>query len=80
MADFLVHHFRRDDFVGPRVVAHAPAAGEQIAQLGRVHVAVAIVAGVAGFADLAHLADEQFYVAGDGVLLVHGDGEAVQVG
>ena len=80
VADLPVHHLRRDHLVAPRVVAHAPAAGEQVAQLGPVHVAVAVETGVADVPDLAHLADHDFHVAGDAVLLVHGDGEAMQVG
>ena len=78
-AEFSMHHIGLNEFVAPGVVADAPAPGEQGFEFVGVHVAIAVVAGIAQVAHLAQLPDHHLDMAGDAAFLVDGNGEAVQV-
>ncbi len=62
------------------MIANSPAAGEQVFEFVGVHVAIAVIAGVAYVARFAQLSDDDFYVSRNAVFFVDGDCELVQVG
>ena len=55
------------------VIANSPAPGAQVFEFVGVHVAIAIVAGVADIADFAQLPDDDFYMSRDAVFFVDGE-------
>ena len=54
-----------------------PAPGEEVFEFVGVHVAIAVVAGVADIAGFAQLPDDDFHVSRDAVFFVDGDCELV---
>ena len=61
------------------MIAHSPAALQQVLELVAVHVAHAVVTRLADFADFAELAGDDFHVAGNAAGLVVGNDETMQV-
>ena len=61
------------------MIANPPAPGEQVFEFVGVHVAIAVVTGVADIADFAQLPDDDFYVSRDAVFFVDGDCELVKI-
>ena len=78
-ADFQVNHVGLYEFMAIGVIANSPAPGEEVFEFVGVHVAIAIVAGVADVARFAQLPDDDFYMSRDAVFFVDGDCELVQV-
>ena len=78
-ANFQVNHVGLYEFMAPGVIANSPAPSEQVFEFVGVHVAIAIVAGVADIADFAQLPDDDFYMSRDAVFFVDGDCELVQI-
>ena len=62
------------------VIANSPAPSEEVFEFGGVHVAIAVITGVADIARFAQLPDDDFYVSRNAVFFVDGDCELVQVG
>lgn len=61
------------------MIANSPAPGEEVFEFGGVHVAIAVIAGVAYVARFAQLSDDDFHMSRDAVFFVDGDCELVQV-
>ena len=61
------------------MIANPPAPGEEVFEFVGVHVAIAVVAGVAYVARFAQLPDDDFYMSRYAVFFVDGDCELVQV-
>ena len=79
-ANFQVGHVGLYEFMAPGVIANSPAPGKEVFEFVGVHVAIAIIAGVAKVAGFAQLSDDDFYVSRNAVFFVDGDCELVQVG
>ena len=62
------------------MIANSPASGEQVFEFVGIHVAIAIVAGVAKVARFAQLPDYDFHMSRNAVFFVDGDCKLVQVG
>ena len=78
-ANFQVNHIGLYEFMAIGVIAYSPAPGEEVFEFVGVHVAIAVVAGVADLARFAQLPNDDFYVSRDAVFFVDGDCELVKI-